>query len=198
MNVQTIMCGSDLNRNPDLVDLVPLLVENQSFVAGGVFKDLSTGNTPKDIDVFFYNVASYNIAVEQFRSSQKYVEAYTSDRSTGFRHTSSNMVVDLVCYQFGTPLEVISKFDFSVCKVAFYKERDEFFVIRDERFTRDLEERRLVVDNRIENPDLFFNRMLRYVNYGYKVDLTVKQRLFEAVHNTYTPGDLLHSINTKY
>lgn len=198
MDVKRILLGADAKGNSDLIDLAPLLVEGQAFVAGGVFKDIATGVTPKDIDVFFYDAGCYNNAVERFRGSRKYTEEYSTPRSKGFKHTSSNMMVDLVCYQFGTPLEVISRFEFTVCKMAFYKENGEFFVIHDTRFHRDLEDRRLVVEDKIENPDLFFNRMLRYVNYGYKVDLTVKQRLFEAIQATYKPGDNINPVNTKY
>lgn len=196
MDVKQRLLGADVKADSDLIDLAPLLVEGQSFVAGGVFKDIATGGTPKDIDVFFYDVGSYTNAVERFRASTKYTEEYATSRSMGFKHTTSGMLVDLVCYQFGTPLEVISRFDFTVCKMAFYKQNGEFFVIHDARFHRDLEDRRLVVEANIEDPDLFFNRMIRYVNYGYKVDLTVKQQLFNSIRQN--KSFKISPINNKY
>ena len=183
MNGYTSILITDLGQNPDIADFAPLVIENESFVAGGAFRSVATGNTPKDIDVFFYNVGGYNNAIERFRASKKYDAVYKTPRSAGFKHISSEMVIDLVCYQFGTPEEVLNRFDFTVCKAALFKQGDMYVFAHHPLFHKHIEERRLFTTNDIENPDLFFNRMVRYVKYGFtEVDYLTKVALFRAIH----------------
>jgi hypothetical protein len=197
VNVERLQFGNDLSENPDLMDLVPLLVENESFVAGGVFKDLFSDKAPKDIDVFFYNEAACDTAINKFLRSKKYELTYNTARSVGFVHTLSNTVVDIVRYQYGTPLEVISRFDFSICKMAFYKDEQGFSLVRDTRSMSDLKNKLLYVDSSITNPDLFFNRLLRYIDYGYTVDVNTKMQLFRGIREMDSLSLITHP-STKY
>lgn len=178
----TLIVTDPQKECPEYMDFAPLLIENESFVAGGVFRSIATGNAPKDIDVFFYNVGGYNNAVERFRASKKYAEQYATPRSMGFKHISSDMVVDLVCYQFGNPYEVIDRFDFTVCKAAFFLQEGGYRFAFHPMFHKHIESQTLMVTKDIENADLFFNRMVRYIKYGFSnVDLTTKMKLFDAI-----------------
>lgn len=182
---------------PDFVDLLPLLIQDEAFVAGGVFKDIAAGNKPKDIDVFFYNVGGYNNAVEKFRNSAKYEYKYSTPNSMGFTHISSDTLVDLVCYQFGTPREVLERFDFTVCQAALFIRPDGMVAnLKDISFDTHVSKKLLWVNQAIANPDITFNRMLRYINYGYSVSDDLKVRLFNSIRST-EPTDI-SPINKTY
>jgi len=183
-----------------LNDLKPLLVDGEAFIAGGVFKDMigEHAGTPKDIDIFFYNVGGYNNAVERFRGSSKYEFLYSTNRSMGFCHKESNLTIDLVCYQFGTPFEVINRFDFTVCKMAFYKSGQVYRLVYHRQFFDDLRDRKMnTVPGRVVNADLFFNRILRYINYGFSVELSTKEELFRAAREM-QPDEQISPITRTY
>lgn len=199
MNGYTSILITDLNKNPEVADLAPLIIENESFVAGGVFRSITSGDTPKDIDVFFYNAGGYNNALERFRNSKKYEPVYHTTRSAGFKHISSDMLIDLVCYQFGTPQEVLNRFDFTICKACLFKQGDFYVFMEHGMFHKHIEERKLVVTTDIENPDLFFNRLIRYVKYGFTdVDSATKLTLFQSIKNRYNDGDQISSLGKEY
>lgn len=180
----TVFITDPYKECPEFMDFAPLLIEGESYVAGGVFRSIALGNPPKDIDVFFYNVGGYNNAVERFRRSKKYLEMYATPRSMGFKHISSDMVVDLVCYQFGDPYTVIDRFDFTVCKAAFFLKDGAYKFAHHPWFHKHIESKKLVSSGIIENPDAFFNRLIRYVGYGFTdIDLSTKVKLFEAIQS---------------
>lgn len=185
---QTTFLNQDFGSMHWLSAFLPLMVENESFIAGGVFKDMlieGPPTTPKDIDVFFYNAGGYNNAVERFRASQKYEFLYNTSNSMGFQHKENKFVVDLVCYQFGTPMQVIDRFDFTVCKMAFYRESDKCRLVYHHEFTKDLANKSLNTPVSVgHKADLFFNRIIRYVNYGFRPDISTKRALFNAIRDS--------------
>ena len=169
---------------PKLTTLLPLVMEGSSFIAGGVFKDILEDRDPKDVDVFFYNAGGYNDMVERFRKSSKYKFRHHTHKSTAFEHEVSGTVVDLVCYQFGTPGEVIDRFDFTVCKAAMYNEKNgKTRFINHPAFRIDLDQKILRMPPVAGTfaADGLFNRIIRYTRYGYNIDVDTKVRLFESV-----------------
>lgn len=85
--------------------------------------------------------------------------------------------LELIRNTYGTPRKVISNFDFTITKFAYYKNYDNmdeddymavFEVLFHEDFFEHLHTKRLVVDGNLPYPVSTFNRLMRYAKYGYQ------------------------------
>lgn len=179
----------DVDSIPEEIQLIlPLLEAEKSFVAGGYFRSCLEGNKPKDIDIFFYDENSFNEKRIQFTKSKKYTQIYSTPRSVCFKLNDGNgdILIDLVKNQFGGPIPVIDNFDFTVCKCAAYIDGNILHVVNHKLFTQDVDQRILRLDrtHKVNNPDKFFNRLIRYTQYGYNMEKEVKAALFDSIKST--------------
>ena len=95
--------------------------------------------------------------------------------------------MELIRNTYGTPKNVISNFDFTITKFAYYKNYDNmdeddyravFEVLFHEDFFEHLHTKRLVVDNDdLPYPVSTFNRLLRYAKYGYQPCRETKMKI---------------------
>lgn len=167
---------------------------HKGFVAGGCFKNLFSGERIKDIDVFFESSTDWFDACTELDLSEDFEEAYTSENVNGYRHKQSGTVVELVRSVFGTPEEILSKFDFTVVKFAYFKETvtevDPFGLettstvyraIYHPQFFEHLHLKRCIIDEDIPKPMSTLNRVIRYAKYGYTPCTETKQKLIEAL-----------------
>lgn len=184
---------------PEVRQLFTLLKNNKAFVAGGCFKNILKGEVPRDIDIFFNSENDFNEAMIDFTNSPRYVVEYSTPRSIGVRHTKHNLLIDLVRHQYGTPEEVLSTFDFTIAKFAYILRDGQYQVVRHADFNIHLIENVLEISELPNNIDLFFNRIIKYTGYGYKISSNVKRLLFQAIRNmTVHEMALLTSPHTSY
>ena len=189
-----------------LRQLDKFMINHRGFIAGGCFKNLFNGERIKDVDVFFRDRADFRDGVDRMNSlngRDDFEPFYTSPNVTAFRHKKSGVTVELVQSIFGTPEEIISQFDFTVTKFAYYKElvkKDgeiDPFELEDETdesvweykavyhplFFEHLHLKRLIIDDKIPKPMSTFNRVIRYRKYGYTPCVETKQKLINALRN---------------
>lgn len=176
------------------------MVNHKGFIAGGCFKNLFNGERIKDVDVFFRDRADFLDGVDSLNSCEDFEPLYTSQNVNAYRHKKSGVTVELVQSIFGTPEEIISQFDFTVTKFAYYKElvneADPFELIDETvesvweykavyhpQFFEHLHLKRLIIDDRIPFPMSTFNRVLRYRKYGFVPCVETKQKLINAIRN---------------
>lgn len=170
------------------------MANHQGFIAGGCFKNLFNGERIKDIDVFFLNETDFVCAVESFDKCEDFAPLYVSSNVNAYRHRKSGVTVELVQSIFGTPEEIISQFDFTVTKFAYYKEEIgdpfedeetvlEYKAVYHPLFFEHLHLKRLIIDDKIPKPMSTFNRVLRYRKYGYTPCVETKQKLINALRN---------------
>lgn len=170
-----------------LRQLDKFMIGHRGFIAGGCFKNIFNNEPIKDIDVFFKSIKDFNDTVVYFRNSEDFEPYYESKNVTAFRHKASGVSVELVQTIFGTPEEVISEFDFTVVKFAYYKEETEdeltYKAIYHKDFFEHLHLKRAIIDDKIPKPMSTFNRMLKYRKYGYVPCVETKQKLINALRN---------------
>lgn len=180
-----------------LRQLDKFMVNHHGFIAGGCFKNLFNGERIKDVDVFFRDHADFSNAVNYMNSldgHDNFEPLYISPNVNAFRHKKSGTVVELVQSIFGTPEEIISQFDFTVTKFAYYKEENgdpfedeettlEYKAVYHPLFFEHLHLKRLIIDDKIPKPMSTFNRVLRYRKYGYTPCVETKQKLINALRN---------------
>lgn len=166
------------------------MTNHKGFIAGGCFKNLFNQEKIKDVDVFFMCFEDWQDAVDAFNSDEGFTSSYSSKNVRAYRHNDSGVLVELVRSVFGTPEEIISKFDFSVVKFAYYKEQvkgdkgDEvlqYKAVYHPQFFEHLHLKRLIIDDQIPKPMSTFNRILRYRHYGFIPCVETQQKLINAI-----------------
>lgn len=201
------------------------MVGHKGFIAGGCFKNIFSGQKVKDIDVFFESMNDWQEAVRYFDSmtpgyegddkrEEKYTFHYENEKVKAYKHIETGIRVELCRTVFGTAKEVISQFDFTITKFAYYKQEVEdetgaeidpfdfdgmkelaeyhigrkpethieYRIVCDENFFEHLHLHRLVTDDKIPFPMSTFERMIRYVGYGYKPCKETKLKIAMAIH----------------
>lgn len=175
-----------------LRQLDKFMTNHKGFIAGGCFKNLFNQEKTKDIDVFFMCLEDWQDAIDAFNSDEEFTYTYSSENVRAYRHNNSGVSVELVRSIFGTPEEIISNFDFSVTKFAYYKEQAkdddgnevlQYKAIYHPHFFEHLHLKRLIIDDRIPKPMSTFNRVLRYRQYGFIPCVETKQKLINAIRN---------------
>ena len=181
-----------------LRQLDKFMVNHNGFIAGGCFKNLFNHERMKDVDVFFRSSDDFYGAVENLNCDEEFAATYDSENVCAYRHIKSGVSVELVRTIFGSPEEIISQFDFTVAKFAYYKElvkEADPFELYDEtdetvweykavyhpQFFEHLHLKRLIIDDEIPFPMSTFNRVLRYGKYGFVPCVETKQKLINSI-----------------
>ena len=189
---------------------------HKGFICGGCFKNIFNNERAKDLDIFFENASDWEEAVEYFdrmtpnydgedKLDEKYYFYYQNDNVKAYKHIKTGIVLELCCKTFGTAKEILSKFDFTITKFAYFKvevedstgevienkpfyQRDnsikthiEYRVMFDDKFFEHLHLKRLVTDDLILFPVSTFERMLRYAKYGYFPCKETKMKIINAL-----------------
>ena len=190
------------------------MIGHKGFIAGGCFKNIFNQEKVKDLDIFFENESDYMDAVSYFdsmtpgyegddKAEEEYVFCYENSKVKAYKNIKSEIRVELCKAVFGTAKEVISKFDFTIAKFAYYKaeiedttgvdvEDDpfetekpethiEYKIVCDDNFFEHLHLKRLVTDDQILYPMSTFERMIRYIGYGYKPCRETKIKIAKAI-----------------
>lgn len=192
---------------------------HKGFIAGGCFKNIFRKEKVKDIDIFFESISDWREAVQYFDSmtpgyndddkrDEEYIFHYENDKVKAYKNIKSGIRVELCRALFGTAKEVISQFDFTIAKFAYYKvevedespweeyglldfeetnkkpeTHIEYRIVCDENFFEHLHMHRLVTDDKIPFPMSTFERMIRYIGYGYKPCKETKLKIAIAIHD---------------
>ncbi len=182
---------------------------HKGFIAGGCFKNIFNGEKIKDIDIFFQNEKDWFDAICYYDSMTKgynrddkrdeiYRFYYENERVKAYKNLQNGIVVELCNSVYGKPADVISNFDFTICKFAYYKNieivEDEFEegefresivykVCMNNNFFEHLHLKRLVVDDQLLFPDSTFERMIRYIGYGFKPCRETKMKMMLGINN---------------
>ena len=138
--------------------------------------------------------------VGEDKREELYTFYYENDNVKAYRHNRTGIVLELCCKIFGTAEQIISQFDFTITKFAYYKaeiedetgvEVDEpghttgthieYRVVYDDKFFEHLHMKRLVTDDKIPYPMSTFERMLRYAKYGYFPCKETKMKIIQAL-----------------
>lgn len=205
----------------NLLWLEEYLAGHKGFVCGGCFKNIFDKQKVKDLDIFFESEYEWQIAVNYFDERSvgygfledkvtedvaEYRFYYENDNVKAYKHLETGMTVELCRSIFGTPKEIIESFDFTITKFAYYKEevKDEDTegthietkIICHDKFFEHLHLKRLVIDDKIPFPMSTFERVLRYVKYGYHPCKETKIKLAKAIHDM--PEQMITVSNSLY
>lgn len=176
---------------------------HNGFIAGGCFKNLFNKEKIKDIDIFFENEEDWNKAVLYYNSmtvgygsgenkiveeKAEYIFCYENSKVKAYKNKNTGVRVELCRAIFGTPKEVLNSFDFSITKFAYYKDKNEengieYKILCHKDFFEHLFMKRLVTDDKILYPMSTFERMIRYIGYGYNPCKETKIKIALAIND---------------
>ena len=171
------------------------LIGHKGFVAGGCFKNIFNKQAVKDIDMFFESKENFNDAVKYFKdlikeNPEEWRKSYENKNVWAIYSEKDKLRIELVRSVFGSPKEIISDFDFSVTKFAYYRNEDnidvedymaQFEVMYHEDYFEHLQMKRLVIDDEIPFPVSTFNRSYKYQSYGYGLCKESKIKLITSL-----------------
>lgn len=145
---------------------------HNGFIAGGCFKNIFNNEKIKDVDIFFENETDFDLAVEHYKDNNGYVFSYENKNTVSYKNKKTNIRIELIRNTYGTPEEILSKFDFSITKFAYCKRDNndggtEYYCFYHVDFFDDLSLKKLVLEPNILFPISTFERSLRYSRYGY-------------------------------
>lgn len=168
----------------ELKGLQKYVKSTKGFIAGGCFKDLFSGKQTRDIDIFFENETDYTAAVKVYSGKKNLKKIYENDKCTGYRDTENNIGVELVKSIFGTPESVISQFDFTIVKAAYFnppsQEQSIQFIYHPDFFEH-LTLKRLVIDEGMPRAVATLNRTWKYAKYGFGLCRESKVKLTNEI-----------------
>jgi len=173
------MIKTDFKQNyPRLNRLNAYLRGINGFIAGGCFRSIFEGGSPRDVDIFFRTEADFSLARDAYIGGEWKI-IYESKSAAGF-FKKGRLRVDLVRSIYGEPEEILSQLDFTVGKFAMDGEK----VFYADTFWRDLYLKRLVCDDKIPMPIGTFERAQKYAGYGYFMCRETKAKLIAAIQST--------------
>lgn len=185
---------------------------HKGFICGGCFKNIFNKEKIKDLDIFFKNNEDWENAVEYFdrnsvgysgsdKGNEDYRFLYENDNVKAYTDVKTGTRLELCRKIFGNAREIISQFDFTITKFAYYKaivedesgeeiENEtqekthiEYRVLIDDKFFEHLHTKRLVTDDKILYPMSTFERMIRYAKYGYFPCRETKMKIIKAIRD---------------
>ena len=177
---------------------------HKGFIAGGCFKNILSGERVKDIDIFFESESDFQEAIDSFNDEKHQKEGwkfkYRNEKACAFQKEGEKVWIEFIESEFGKPKEILRSFDFTVTKMAYYKEpkyeekEDDYFpfssasivayeykLLYHEKFFEHLHMKRLVIDENIPFPVSTWERSYRYKGYGYNMCRETKKKLLQAL-----------------
>lgn len=195
MNITNNFVQSDeIGNFPKIRFMKEFMVGHPGFIAGGCFMSVFSGEKPHDLDMFFENEKDYATTVKYFKDNkEEYSLGYQNKNVESFIHKKSGIRIECVKKVFGTPEEIISNFDFTITKFAFFTEveppedEDDSWhytdcVIYHPSFFEHLLLKRLVIDDELIYPVSSFHRTYKYASYGFLPCRETKLKLIRALH----------------
>lgn len=174
------------------------MIGHKGFIAGGCFKNIINNEKIKDIDIFFECYSDFLDATRYFdtmtpnyegddKRNEEYTFLYQNDNVKAYKHIDTGITLELCEKVFGTAEQVINMFDFTITKFAYYKEFNEkqeveYKIICADDFFEHLHTKRLVTDDKILFPMSTFERMIRYIKYGYMPCRETKLKIAKAIN----------------
>ena len=199
---------------------------HKGFICGGCFKNIFNKEKVKDLDIFFHSRQDFDDAVEYYDSKTsgywlddegydtvseedaEYRFLYENVNVKAYVHKKTGIRIELCCKIFGTAEDILSQFDFTITKFAYYKEEVEdnsnltfeeivelnemglevdnethieYKILHYDKFFEHLHMKRLVTDDKILFPMSTFERTYRYAKYGYFPCKETKMKMARAI-----------------
>lgn len=189
------MKKADIYNFRQLFFLDKYLMGHRGYIAGGCFKNIFNGEKVNDIDMFFRQESDFLQSKSYFeelikKEPNSWRKSYENKKVWSVYSEKDQIRIELIKSVFGNPEEVISDFDFTITKFAYYSECKkieednylaQFEVVYHDDYFEHLQTKRLVIDADIPFPISTFNRSYKYQKYGYGLCRESKVKLIQSI-----------------
>jgi hypothetical protein len=163
----------------NILELLPMITDCNSFIAGGTVRAIYNKELFSDIDIFSRTEIAH-IAMKAALIDKGFEKKF--ENSTVARFTLNDFTyIDAVVPRkgkylltYGTPADVISRFDFSVCRAAILNENQ---ALVSSKFEEDCKKKKLRVEYMV-CPLSTVQRIGKYGKKGYKISNKEVVKLF--------------------
>lgn len=146
----------------DDYDVFVEMVQTSSFyLAGGIFRSIINNEPIKDLDVYPKSDLDYNV-IAAILNLHDWDVKYSS---TCASYNKDGKVIQLMDGYYGEANEILSKFDFTICMVAWHPGTGIYYIYKD--FFTDLENHDLIFNINAEYPIRSIQRSYKYIDYGF-------------------------------
>lgn len=149
------------------------------FIAGGACTSVFSNNKINDIDLFFYSEQDCLNAIAAFGTLPEVKSNFTTDNAISY--SCDNKKFQIIKCLYGTPQEIIEKFDYTVVMCAYEPKTGEFTLA--DNFIYHLAERKLIFNPNIDYPISSLFRSKKYILRGYDFPITEMFKLSLAINN---------------
>lgn len=184
------------HANDELIkEYVDLVNDFGGYVAGGCFKDELRGNRAKDIDIYFKTLEGFEEARHYIDgNSERFESVFNNENVFGYKDHEKDRMIELNQRDIGEPCEVVKIFDFTVVKVAMYKEDGVYKMVHHKDFFRHNNKKILVIEEEEDlNPLRTFNRLIKYVTYGYLPTAETKEKVVRRINGVTLANSKIYS-----
>ena len=169
------------------LNITPLhnLIKEYGFIAGGSCRSLIEKEEPKDYDIFCYTKEGY----EPIKTILLNMYGKTRENALVFQMNNIQLIKpreNKYLKTYGTPFEVVSKFDFSVCRGYFDGKEAQFI---DSDSLAHIEAKSLVINN-IVCPISTTKRIIKYTKRGYFIKIREILKLYYEFSQRVASGDI--------
>lgn len=150
--------------------------DNHGFIAGGAVRGVFTSDHVNDIDIFFRKE-------EDFNKNGIFEEGLETNQDNDYRIMFAQSDVawthkpefeydkyplqQMICAVYGSPEEIINKFDFTMCMAVWIPETDQF--IMDKYFLKHCAQKRLHFNINADYPICSMWRAVKFIKRGWKL-----------------------------
>lgn len=163
------------------------VIEANGFIAGGAVRSVFSSDRIVDLDIFFENQASFDLCVKTLQGNEHSPSfsitesAWTHIGVTEGDDETHRMRYQLICAEFGTPQEILAKFDFTMCKAAWDVATGHF--VFDELFLKHVAQKRLCFNPHAIYPICSLWRAAKFIKRGWRLPGIEAIKLALAIHN---------------
>ena len=165
--------------------IMRIATEHGAFLAGGAVRSVFASEKISDFDIFFPSEKAFSDCIAEIAgeldSNDDLKYNFTKTDSAWSHFSDKKQHFQLICAVFGTPEEILSKFDFTVCMGVWIPSTSNF--ILDDLFLKHIAQKRLCYNIGSDYPICSLWRVIKYTKKGYKLPAIDSIKLALKIHS---------------
>lgn len=179
---QKFLLLKDLSAlGPHRYNLIPYFKKNKAMICGGAILSVFTETKINDYDIYFRTFSDAYSMIKDLEKISYLAKVFTTENAVTFK--SKELTIQIICGEnlFGnSPMDLIDKFDFSVCMGAYDFNTDLFTV--DKNFFTSIANHKLIFNVKVDYPICSMIRLLKYQEKGYSIEGTELMKLILCIN----------------
>lgn len=181
-NKQKFLLLKDLSElGPHRYNLIPLFKKNNAIICGGAILSVFTDTKINDYDIYFKNMEDAKKMITDLGRVTFLRKSFESENAITF--SSNSLTIQIICNENligNSAMDLIEKFDFSVCMGAYDFSIDSFIVDKD--FFSSIANHKLIFNTKVDYPICSMIRLLKYQEKGYSIEGTELIKLILCIN----------------